>query len=229
MRLIQGINFCIYFIIEENQEFYLYSLKIIKREHIMESGKMKACIIAGGKSGRFGDDKSLFVFEGRPLINHVLDIIKPLFDDVIIIANDREKFSFLGLDVIPDIIPDLGPIGGLYTALEKINCSRVFILPCDMPFLNRGFVEYMSQIPDLYDVIVPKSGGHFQPLHGIYGKNCIPYILKNIEEKKFKINSLFDEPDINIRIVGEDEIGFYADPFFMFKNINFKSDLGLQE
>lgn len=195
----------------------------------MESGNTKACIIAGGKSGRFGDDKSLFIYEGRPLINHVLDIIKPVFDDVIIIANDREKFSFLGLDVIPDIIPDLGPIGGLYTALEKINCSRVFILPCDMPFLSREFVEYMSQIPDLYDVVVPQSGGYFQPLHAIYGKKCLPYIIKNIEEKKFKINSLFDEPDINIRIVGEDEIDFYADPFLMFKNINFKSDLGLQE
>lgn len=193
----------------------------------MEQKKMKACIIAGGKSGRFGDDKAVFVHEGRPLINHVLDVIKPVFDDVRIMANDREKFSFLGLDVIPDIIPDLGPIGAIYTALEKINSSRVFILPCDMPFLNTEFIRYMSQIPDLYDVIVPKSGGYFQPLHAIYGRKSLPYIIKNIEEKRFKINSIFEEPDINIRIVGEDEIGFYADPFLMFKNINFRSDLGL--
>lgn len=187
---------------------------------------MKACIIAGGKSGRFGNDKSVFVHEGRPLISHVLDVIKSVFDEVVIIANDSEKFSFLGLDVIPDIIPGLGPIGGIYTALEKINCPRVFILPCDMPFLNTEFIRYMSRIPDLYDVIVPKSGGHFQPLHAIYSKKCLPNIKKKIDEKIFKTNSIYSE--LNIRTVGEDEISFYADPFLIFKNINFRSDLGLK-
>ncbi len=191
----------------------------------MESENLKACIIAGGKSGRFGGDKSVFVYEGRPLISHVLDVIKPVFDDIKIIANDSEKFSFLGLDVIPDLIPGLGPIGGIYSALENVDCSRVFIFPCDMPFLNTEFVKYMSQIPDIYDVIVPKAGDFFQPLHAIYSKKCLSKIKKQIDEKNFKMSAIFE--DLNIRIVGEDEIGFYGDPFMMFKNINFRSDLGL--
>jgi len=191
----------------------------------MEQDMLKACIIAGGKSGRFGGDKSIYVHEGRPLISHVLDVIKPVFNDIKIIANDSDKFSFLGLEIIPDIIPGLGPLGGIYTALEKIDCTRVFIFPCDMPFLNTEFVEYMSRIPDLYDVIVPKAGDFFQPLHAIYSRKCLPKIKKQIDEKNFKMSSIFE--DLNIRIVGEDEIGFYEDPFVMFKNINFKTDLGL--
>jgi molybdopterin-guanine dinucleotide biosynthesis protein A len=193
----------------------------------MEPDNMKACIIAGGKSGRFGSDKSIYVYEGKPLINHVLDVIKPVFDDVTLIANDREKFSFLGLDVIPDIIPGLGPIGGIYTALEKIDASRVFIFPCDMPFLNTEFVRYMSHIPDVYDVIVPKAGEFFQPLHAIYSRNSLAKIKKQIDEEDYKMSTIFE--GLNIRVVGEDEIGFYEDPFMMFKNINFKADLGLQE
>ena len=191
----------------------------------MEQDNLKACIIAGGKSGRFGGDKSIYVHEGRPLISHVLDVIKPVFNDIKIIASDSEKFSFLGLEIIPDIIPGLGPLGGIYTALEKIDCTRVFIFPCDMPFLNTEFVEYMSRIPDLYDVIVPKAGDFFQPLHAIYSRKSLSKIKKQIDEKNFKMSSIFE--DLNIRIVGEDEIGFYEDPFVMFKNINFKADLGL--
>lgn len=193
----------------------------------MEPDNMKACIIAGGKSGRFGEDKSIYIHEGRPLISHVLDVIKPVFEDVILIANDSEKFSFLDLEVIPDIIQGLGPLGGIYTALEKIDCSRIFIFPCDMPFLNTEFVRYMSEIPDLYDVIVPRAGEFFQPLHAIYSKRCLPKIKKQIDDKDYKMSAIFE--GLNIRIVGEDEIGFYEDPFMIFKNVNFKADLGLQE
>jgi len=193
----------------------------------MEPADMKACIIAGGKSGRFGEDKSIYIHEGRPLISHVIDVIKPVFEDVVLIANDSEKFSFLGLDVIPDIIPGLGPIGGIYTALEKIDCSRVFIFPCDMPFLNTEFVRYMSRIPDLYDVIVPRAGEFFQPLHAIYSKKCLSKIKKQIDDKDYKMSAIFE--GLNIRIVGEDETGFYKNPFMIFRNINFKADLGLQE
>ena len=145
---------------------------------------------------------------------------------------ENEQWGFLsfaapsrGLDVIPDLIPGLGPIGGIYSALENVDCSRVFIFPCDMPFLNTEFVKYMSQIPDIYDVIVPKAGDFFQPLHAIYSKKCLSKIKKQIDEKNFKMSAIFE--DLNIRIVGEDEIGFYGDPFMMFKNINFRSDLGL--
>lgn len=193
----------------------------------MGQENLKACVIAGGKSGRFGGDKSVFVYEGRPLISHVIDVIRPVFDDIKIIANDSEKFSFLGLEVVPDIIPGLGPLGGIYSALENIDCSRVFIFPCDMPYLNREFVEYMCQIPDIYDVIVPKAGDFFQPLHAIYSKNCLAKIKNLIDEKNFKMSAIFE--GLNTRIVGEDEIGFYEDPFMMFRNINFRSDLGLQD
>lgn len=189
----------------------------------MDSNKLRCAIIAGGKSGRFGSDKSLYSYEGKTLIQHVFSAISPVFNDVVIIANDSGKFSFLGLPVIPDIIPGLGPIGGIYTAVQKLESERIFIFPCDMPFLNTEFIRYMTEIPDIYDIVVPEISGYYQPLHAIYSKNCITAIRRNIDAGDYRMSGFFE--GYNIRAVGEDEIGFYDDPEKMFRNVNFREDI----
>jgi molybdopterin-guanine dinucleotide biosynthesis protein A len=187
---------------------------------------IKCCIIAGGKSGRFGSDKSLHEFNGKKMISHTYDAVKKLFDEIYIIASEGEKFSFLDAKIIPDIIPGLGPIGGIYTALEKIAASpaeRVFIFPCDMPFLCTEFIEYMTTIPGIYDIIIPEVNGLYQPLHAIYSKSCMNNIKRNIELEDYRMSGFYE--GLNIRTVNEEEIGFYDDPFRMFRNINFKEDI----
>ncbi len=189
----------------------------------MSVENIKCCIIAGGTSGRFGSDKSLHVFNGKPMIQHTYDAVKPVFNEVYIIAPGGEKFSFLDAVIIPDIIPALGPIGGIYTAVESLDLERVFVFPCDMPFLNTDFIRYMTEIPDYYDIVVPELNGRFQPLHAIYSKKCAEGIKRNIERKDYRMSGFYE--GYNIRAVNEEEIEFYDDPFTMFKNINFKADL----
>jgi len=185
---------------------------------------IKCCIIAGGTSGRFGSDKSLHVFDGKPMIKHTYDAVKPVFDEIYIIAPGGEKFSFLDAKIIPDIIPGLGPIGGIYTAVEMLDLERVFVFPCDMPFINTEFIRYMTDIPDYYDIIVPEINGRYQPLHAIYSKRCAEGIKRNIEKRDYRMSGFYE--GYNIRAINEEEIEFYDDPFTMFKNINFKADLG---
>lgn len=189
----------------------------------MSSGDMKCCIIAGGKSGRFGSDKSLFVFDGKPLISHTYDAVKPVFNEIFIIATGGEKFSFLDAKIIPDIIPGLGPIGGIYTALESVDAERVFVFPCDMPFLNTEFIRFMTEIPDLYDIIVPVVSGMYQPLHAIYSRKCAEGIKRKIDLEDYRMSGFYE--GYTIRQVGEDEIGFYDDALSMFRNVNFREDL----
>jgi molybdopterin-guanine dinucleotide biosynthesis protein A len=194
----------------------------MRKKMVIEN--IKCCIIAGGKSGRFGSDKSLHVYEGKPLISYTYDAVKPVFDEIYIIAPDGEKFSFLDAKIIPDIIPGLGPIGGIYTAVESLDIERVFIFPCDMPFMNTEFIKYMTEIPDYYDIIVPELNGRYQPLHAIYSKRCAEGIKKKIELKDYRMSGFYE--GYNIRAVNEEEISFYDDPFRMFRNINFREDLG---
>lgn len=189
----------------------------------MNVDNIKCCIIAGGTSGRFGSDKSLHVLDGKPMISHTYDAVKPVFNEVYIIAPGGDKFSFLDAVIIPDIIPGLGPIGGIYTAVETLDLERVFVFPCDMPFLNTDFIKYMTTIPDYYDIVVPELNGRYQPLHAIYSKNCAEGIKRKIELKDYRMSGFYE--GYNIRAVNEDEIGFYDDPFRMFRNINFREDL----
>jgi len=191
----------------------------------MSTENIKCCIIAGGKSGRFGSDKSLHVFNGKPMIQHTYDAVKPVFGEIFIIAPDVEKFSFLDAKVIPDIIPGLGPIGGIFTAVESLDLERVFIFPCDMPFINTDFIRYMTDIPDYYDIIVPEVNGRYQPLHAIYSKKCADGIKIKIEQKDYRMSGFYE--GYNIRKVNEGEIEFYDDPLNMFRNINFREDLPL--
>jgi len=182
-----------------------------------------AFIIAGGKSRRFGRDKALYEYQGKKLIEHVHDALSPVFSDIAIVSSDSEKYEFLGLDIIPDIIPDLGPVGGIYTALERAGGKRVFAVACDMPCLNSEFISYMLSIADYYDVIIPFVSGFYEPLHTIYSSTCLEHVKELINRGERKITGFFEK--VNVRPVSEEEIGYYDDPFYMLRNINFTEDI----
>ncbi len=188
------------------------------------SENIEAFILAGGKSSRFGSDKTLHIVNGKPLIEHVYSTLQPLFPVISIIANDTYKYNYLHIPVYPDIIPGLGPLGGIYTALQRSSTDYIFICAADMPFINQEFIAFMLQIPHMYDCIIPCWSGNTEPLHAIYSKQCIPHIDKLIEAKNYKISPLFEK--IRMRYIMDDEIIFYAeDPSDLFYNINKQSDL----
>lgn len=187
-------------------------------------GTIEAFILAGGKSSRFGSDKTVFMFNGKPLIQHVIDSLQPLFSSITIIANDSSKYSFIAIPVFPDIIPGLGPLGGIYTALTYAKTDCIFVCAADMPFLNSEFISYMLEIPHIYDCLVPCWEGNTEPLHAIYSKSCLPHIQKLIQEKKYKISHLFQDADV--RYIRDDELILYAEnPSNLFYNINQRNDI----
>ncbi len=146
----------------------------------------------------------------------MVDIIKPIF-------NDAEKYQFLGFEIISDIIKDIGPMGGLHSALTQCPTERIFIFPCDMPYLNSEFINYMISLPEDYDVIIPRVGSYYEPLHAIYKKTCLPFIQESINNKEYQIYQFFDK--VNIRKVADEEIEFYEDPLSIFRNINYIEDI----
>ena len=182
-----------------------------------------AFIIAGGKSARFGQDKLLFKYKGLTLIEHVVNVLKNVFSEIFIVANDKDKFSFLNLPIFPDIIPDLGPIGGIYTALNNSNTNKAFCFASDLPFLSSKLIKYMISISNEHDIIVPFINGFYEAMHAIYTKNCTHHIKSGIESREYQITKLYDK--CNIKKVTESEIIKYTDPGTVFKNINYIEDL----
>lgn len=190
----------------------------------MNSSDISAYIIAGGKSSRFGEDKTLYMFRDRPLIEHVVEAIRPVIERITIIGDASGKFDRLGLPSHGDIISGIGPLGGLHTALKIADTDRIFVFACDMPGLNSGLIRHMSYLDiGSHHAIVPVIDGFYEPLHAVYSKTCLGIVEHFIGEGKHQLVKMLK--GIDIRVVTEKEIGIYADPKTIFRNINLRNDL----
>ncbi len=137
-----------------------------------------AVILAGGDSRRMGRDKALLEFEGRPLISVIASRLEELFDDIVVGANRPGDYGFLGLPVVPDREPGLGPLMGIASCLERTAEDLAFVTACDIPFLDLGFAAEMLARADGYDMVLPCSGPDaYEPLFAVYRTSVVPAAL----------------------------------------------------
>jgi len=179
--------------------------------------------MAGGKSSRMGTDKSFITLSGKPMVEHVLEKVRDLADELIIISNKPNQYKHLALPTYPDLIPEKGPLGGLYTALYRSSKPHVLIVACDMPWLNRRLLNYMISIRMQADVIVPRWTDHPEPLHAIYSKDCLPAIKSRLIGGELKMVSFYD--DTKVHYVQRNEIAHFDPDGRSFANVNTPKDL----
>jgi molybdenum cofactor guanylyltransferase len=181
-------------------------------------------ILAGGKSTRFKKDKTLFPYKGKPLIEYVIEAVKPFSKNVSIVADDCARFEYLQLPCYTDMVKNAGSFGGLYTALCHCSTDTGLLLGCDMPNLNSNLLIYMISKTGDSDIVIPcRPNGWFEPLHAIYSKNCLPIIDTHIKSGKKQIIGFYNE--VKLRKITDDEIKRFADPDIVFKNINYPQDI----
>lgn len=183
-----------------------------------------AIILSGGKSSRFGTDKGLVPFMGRPLIDYSIEISEQFTKDIIISANnnDYEKFGF---PLVPDIFKEAGPMGGIYSALRKAKYELNLILPCDTPYIDKTLIHLLINNYDQEDVVIFQTENHrFHPLLGIYHKRILPKLKKSLEKSHFKLIDLIFELHYKIiPLKAQDEYKR------CFLNFNYEKDLKSHE
>jgi molybdenum cofactor guanylyltransferase len=131
-----------------------------------------AVVLAGGRSRRMGTDKSMLLIDGQPMIEHICQQLRGTFAKVLISANDTEKFSFLGLEVIPDRIPDQGPLRAVASALEASQTELNLIIGCDIPQIRLPVARRMLAEAEDADVVIPVTeDGKEQPLFAVYRRS----------------------------------------------------------
>ncbi len=187
---------------------------------------VSAFIIAGGKGSRFGGDKLNYVYRGKPLIAHVADVVKKIFSEVALVADDASSFAYLSLPCYADLVKNIGSIVGILTAISYSNSQRIFAVAGDMPSLNEDFIRFLAKISEGYDVTVPIVRGNYEPLHAVYSKNCEKAIRAAVKRGERRIVSFFG--DVRVREVTEEEMHAFAEPETLFYNINYKEDIKTQ-
>ncbi len=135
---------------------------------------MILAILTGGKSKRFGKDKCSYEINGMSSVEWIIKSIGSLFDGFILVGENE----ILSKKCIPDLIPTLGPISGLHTALVNSK-EDIFLISCDMPFVMKNIVKIIIE-KNSYPIICPKIGNIYQVTHACYSKEILPSLEKEI-------------------------------------------------
>ena len=108
---------------------------------------MNAILLAGGESSRFGSNKALARIKGQTMIYYILSSLKKVYSKIYIIG-DKKEYSFLQnsgkIRIKEDIIPEKGPLGGLYTGLKYSSADYNVLVGCDMPLLTENYFRFLK-------------------------------------------------------------------------------------
>lgn len=173
-----------------------------------------------------GTDKALVMLRGTPLVMRVVERLRLLpIDELFMISRQADQYHVLDISVYPDIVPDLGPIGGLSTALKLTHHDYIIVVGCDMPFINPALLMKLleAQNETQYDAIVPRWCGKSQPLHAVYHRNSLPKIEAALTAGTRRLQDLLDQ--LHTRWMDEDEYASMEAEGLAFTNLNTPADL----
>jgi molybdopterin-guanine dinucleotide biosynthesis protein A len=132
-------------------------------------------ILAGGDSKRIGTDKGLIDLNGKHLISYVIESLRPVVDEIIVVVGSKERIpsyrKAVGDDVqiIPDMYADGSPMIGLITGLTYAKGAYAVVAACDMPFINSDLVDLLFFLSfELNGTLLVKPNGWVEPLPAVY-------------------------------------------------------------
>ncbi|GBE15592.1 MAG TPA: molybdenum cofactor guanylyltransferase [Proteobacteria bacterium] len=187
------------------------------------TGNITGVVLAGGKSLRMGRDKILLPIEGSPLIAHILRRMSSIFPEVLVVGHHRPEFEALGINTHPDIIPDSGVLGGLYTGLILSKTPFIFAAAGDMPFLDPDLIIETAALREGNDAVVPRGPKGLEPLFAVYSRSCLEPFLKRIEQRRLKVMEALDGMKVASPEIGPGSSA-EKDPF---TNINTLDDMAV--
>lgn len=180
-------------------------------------------ILGGGRSSRIGRDKCILELGGKPVFEIVIDRLKPLFKELILVTNTPERFDKESRFIITtDEVPYQGPLGGILAGLSASSEKHNLVIACDMPFLNTDLIKYLFTETSDADVIIPYSNKGIEPLHAVYSKDCLSAIRSKLEKGKKRVISIFDE--VRIKYVEKEKVKEFDPQYLSFFNINTPKD-----
>ena len=145
--------------------------------------KFQGIVLAGGKSSRFGADKAMVCVGGLTIIERAVNLLNSLDLDPVVITNETRDYSFLKCRIERDLIPNKGPLGGVYTACYLFEHPSLVILTCDMPNITPESLEMLLDRHDkAYEATLFKTKrNRFQPFPGVYEPSLVDKIKKVLE------------------------------------------------
>ncbi|HZP36987.1 MAG TPA: molybdenum cofactor guanylyltransferase [Methylomirabilota bacterium] len=186
--------------------------------------RITGVIQAGGLSVRMGGrPKALIELGGRRIIDRVADVVRAVTDDALIVTNRPELYASLGLPMVPDAFPGHGALGGVYSGLRAASGDVAFTVACDMPFLMVEVARLVTSRAGEADVVAPRLGGRWEPLHACYARSCLPPLEARLRAGRLAIVDFYQ--DVRVLAVPETAVARHRAPEIVFMNVNTPDDL----
>ena len=186
------------------------------------SPSITGVILAGGKARRMGgEDKGLIRFNHKPLIQHVIDALKPQLDTIIINANRNiELYQNFGYSVVADSLEDFcGPLAGMLCAMQSVESDYILTAPCDAPMISPHYRQRMMEtlLHQQADIAVASDGKRLQPVFSLIPIRLQHDLSQYLAQSDRKIDRWFDQ--YKLAIVD------FSDQPDSFANVNTPDDI----
>ena len=184
-------------------------------------------ILAGGQARRLGGlNKAGLILQpgGASVLDRQLARLRRVVDRIIIIANDAARFGGAGVPVIPDMVPDGGALGALYTAVHAAGTEYTLVVACDMPFISEPLLAHLVSVGSAFDIAIPRTGRGYEPLCATYSRRCAVELRRLVEERRFRLSEVARIPGLNVREVGRGELERFGPEEVLFFNLNTPDD-----
>ena len=184
-------------------------------------------ILAGGKSSRFGEDKSTAKLGNKTLLDHTVGKIENEFNEILVISNNKDfNFKNNKIHIVEDCIEgQLGPLVGILTAMKwviknKKNYKWIASFPCDTPFFDIKLIKELKiKVKETSKkLIFLNSNKKRHNIFGLWSMDLIEILEKDIKNSFRKVELWADK-------IGYENININEEKFDKFLNINTKKDL----
>lgn len=152
---------------------------------------MASAILSGGKSSRFGKDKALSMpkcLSGKSVLTALVEMLAVFHMPSVVVVDREDKYKSFGCDHIVDLLPEKGPLGGIYTALSHFKekgCEAVLVVSCDMPCLHHFILKrLLDDYQRGLDAVCFKTQKGIQPFPGIYAQRTLAKVQSSLSRNR---------------------------------------------
>jgi molybdopterin-guanine dinucleotide biosynthesis protein A len=135
--------------------------------------------------------------------------MRQVFQKVCIVSDHSTTYEAFGLPVIPDLVKNAGPMGGIHAALHASRPENVFIVGCDIPFVSQALIRHILRMGEGTSACTARLDGHIHPLCGFFSQACIPEIDEHVNSGRLKLLDFLDAIDARAADITAD-LPFYT-------------------
>ncbi|QUW21038.1 molybdenum cofactor guanylyltransferase [Sporosarcina sp. Marseille-Q4063] len=185
--------------------------------------KTAGIVLAGGLSRRFGSPKAFARFDSEYFYERSIEALEPFCEEVVVVTREEliEHFP-QSINTITDMpeVAGLGPLAGIYSAMEAIDADAYAVLPCDMPYVDYSIMNRVRKFHQGGVTAVMAAGKH-HPLVSVWNKETKESILDALLNERLSVMNLLQELDVTW-INGD---SLTQNEKRIFTNINMPNDL----